>query len=349
VSNTYVRPATGAGQLRLHLNENTAGCSTAVLDAMRALSARQVACYPDYDEAIAAVALTFGVPAESVLLTNGLDEGILAVTAAAFRRRDGLTPDAIGVSPAFEMYESVVDGLGGRMQLVPLDASFRWSVADLLARVGAATRIVFVTNPHNPSGASVPADQLLDLASRVAPATLFVDEAYADFSGETLVEPSLLLSHPNMIVGRTFSKSYGLAGLRIGALVAAPETLSPIRRIVPPFSVNAIAAAVLPAALADRSRVASYFEESRRSRQALADACERLGLTAYPSTANFVLVNAGARASALVEALAARGIAVRDKSSSPGCAGCIRITTGTIADTDRLVAALEDAWRELHD
>lgn len=349
MSTPYVRPSPTAGRLRLHLNEHSAGCSKAAFDAIRSLSARDVACYPEYDEAIAAVAEAFGVPPHFVLLTNGLDEGILATTAAAFRRRDGGIPEAVGVSPAFEMYEMVVDGLGGRMRLVPLDADFVWSAMDIAAAVSEDTRIVFVTNPHNPSGTAVPRPKLLDLAARIGSATLLVDEAYADFTGETLVDASLLVSHPQIIVGRTFSKAYGLAGLRVGALIGAPETLSAVRKIVPPFSVNAVAAAALPAALADRAYVASYIEESRQSRRILTDACDRLGLKVYPSHANFMLVDAGPRASALVEALGARGIVVRDKSTAPGCYGCIRVTTGTTADTERLVEAMEDAWRELHD
>jgi histidinol-phosphate aminotransferase len=344
----YTRPSPTAGRLRLHLNENSAGCSQAALDAVRALSAQDIACYPDYDDVIAAVADTLAVPAESVLLTNGLDEAILATTAAAFRRRDGSIPEAVGVSPAFEMYEIVVDGLGGRMRLLPLDADFGWTASALAALCNESTRIVFVTNPHNPSGATVSRARLLDLAARVAPATLFVDEAYADFTGETLVDASLLRSYPHVIVGRTFSKAYGLAGLRIGALIAAPETLAPVRKVVPPFSVNSVAVAALAAALGDRSHVTSYIEESRESRRMLADACARIGLRTHAASANFMLVDAGALAQPLVNALAARGIIVRDKSTAPGCTGCIRMTAGRIADTSRLIAAMEDAWRELH-
>jgi histidinol-phosphate aminotransferase len=348
MSGPYTPPDAADGHLRLHLNENSTGCSPSALSVIRSLSAQELARYPDYGTAVEAVSKTFDVPREFVLLTNGLDEGILAVTAAAFRHRDGQVPGAVGVAPAFEMYEIVVDGLGGCMSLVPLDASLTPSVEALAGRVTAATRIVFVTNPHNPSGTCVSREDLLELARRVKPAWLFVDEAYADFTGETLIDAALLVTHANLIVGRTFSKAYGLAGLRIGALVAAPETLSAVRKIVPPFSVNTVAAAALPAALADRSHVASYLDESRQSRRILSGACERLGMKVYPAEANFMLVDAGPLASALVAALAARGIAVRDKSGTAGCAGCIRMTAGTISDTNRLVAAMEDAWRELH-
>jgi histidinol-phosphate aminotransferase len=343
----YLRPTAETGVLRLHLNENTSGCSPAALSAIRGLSAQDLGRYPDYQQAIADLARVFGVPADYVLLTTGLDEGILAATAAAFRRRDGFVPEAIGVRPAFDMYETTVDALGGRLLTVPLDSQFQWRASSLLPLVGAATRIIFVTNPHNPSGCCVPVSEILELAARVRPAVVFVDEAYADFTHDTLLDPDVLRSMPNIVVGRTFSKAYGMAGLRIGALVATPETLQPIRKIVPPYSVNAVAAAALPAALADLQHTSRYVEEARQSRDLIEDACRRLGLAVAPSAANFMLVRVGGAASALAEALARRAIAVRDRSREPGSEGCLRVTAGRIADTRRFVAALEDAWREL--
>ena len=343
----YARPFAAQGVLRLHLNENTAGCSAAALEAVQGLSAQDVARYPDYEPAIRAVSAAFSVPAESVLLTNGLDEGILAATAAAFRRRDGSIPEAIGVRPAFDMYETTVDALGGRFRTVPLDARFEWNASSLLAPVAPATRILFVTNPHNPSGRSVPLSEIIELATRVRPALVFVDEAYADFTQITLADAEVLRAMPNIVVGRTFSKAYGLAGLRIGALLAAPETLEPIRRIVPPYSVNAAAAAALPAALADQPHKSRYVDHSSRSRDLIADACSRLGFSVVPGDANFMLVHVGDRAAALVDALSRRGIAVRDTSRKPGCEGCFRVTAGLVPDTRRFLVALEDAWREL--
>jgi histidinol-phosphate aminotransferase len=343
----YARPIAEAGALRLHLNENTAGCSPRALAAVRALCAHDLGRYPDYDEAIDAASRALDVAPEFVLLTNGLDEGILAATAAAFRRRDGLIPEVIGVQPAFDMYGTMADALGGTMRRVPLDGNFQWTASSLAAHTSAATRIFFIANPHNPSGCRVAPTELLALAGRIAPVPLFVDEAYADFAGETLINTDVLLAYPNVVVGRTFSKAYGLAGLRIGVLVASPATLDPIRKIVPPYSVNAAAAAALPAALADRGQRASYVEESRRSRLLIADSCERLGFRVFASATNFMLVEIGESASAIVQALSDRGIAVRDRSREPGCDGCIRVTAGLIEDTARFVAALEDAWRDL--
>lgn len=328
--------------MRLHLNENTAGCSPAVLTALRALDRADAGFYPDYDDAIAAVAGHFDVPANHLLLTNGLDEGILASIGAAFRGRDASIPETIGVEPAFDMYEVCTTALGGRMRFVALNGEFDLDVDAVASAVTPATRIVFLTNPHNPSGRAYELEPLRALARRIAPVILFVDEAYADFSGASLIDRRTLAQVPNLIVGRTFSKSYGLAGLRAGALLAAPATLDPIRRVVPPYSLNAWAAAALPAAIADRAYRDWYCAQATESRGILSDVCSGLGLRTWPSSANFMLVNVGPDVGRVVAALAARGIRVRDRSTEHGCAGCIRITAGLVEDTRRAAAALEE-------
>ena len=328
--------------MRLHLNENTAGCSPAVLEALRALGRQDASCYPDYDVARAAVAGCFGVPDDHVLLTNGLDEGILAAIGAAFRHRTADIPETLGVTPAFDMYEVSTTALGGRMVTVPLAANYAVDTARVRAAVSSATRIVFLTNPHNPSGVTCDLDDLRTLARDIAPVLLFVDEAYADFSGDTLIDDRIFARLPNLVVGRTFSKAYGIAGLRAGAVVGAPATLAPIARVIPPYSLNAWAAAALPAAIADREYRAWYLEQAAASRALLTQACERLGLETWPSAANFLLVRVGERASEIVRALAARGVLVRDRSKEAGCEHCIRITAGIVDDTRRAIDALEE-------
>jgi histidinol-phosphate aminotransferase len=193
----------------------------------------------------------------------------------------------------------------------------------------------------------VPLSEILELARRTRPALVFVDEAYADFTGNTLIDAGGLRAVPNIVVGRTFSKAYGLAGLRIGALVAAPETLAPMRNIVPPYSVNVAAAAALPAALADERHTSRYIDDARRSRNLIAAACQRLGLGVVSGDANFMLIRVGTAAGALAHGLSRRGIAVRDMSQKTGCEGCVRVTAGHVSDTCRFLTALEDAWREL--
>jgi histidinol-phosphate aminotransferase len=328
--------------MRLHLNENTAGCSPAVIDTLRQLGRLEAGFYPDYDIARDAVAALFGVTPDHVLLTNGLDEGILAACATAYRDRTGGIPETLGVTPAFDMYEIYTDALGGRMVTVPLDADFALDAERLRRAITPRTRIVFLANPHNPSGVTIGLDAIRRLARAIAPVTLFVDEAYADFCGQTLIDRATLDANPTLLVGRTFSKAYGIAGLRAGAVIGAPLALAPLRQIVPPYSLNAWATAALPVAIADRNYRDWYIAQAAESRALLSEACARLGLRTWPAAANFVLVRVGPAVANVIAALGARGIRVRDRSNEAGCEQCIRVTAGLVEDTRRLVAALEE-------
>jgi histidinol-phosphate aminotransferase len=313
-----------------------------VFDTLGRLGRSDAGFYPDYDAARAAVARHFGVPDDFVLLTNGLDEGILAAIGAAFRDRTGGIPDTLGVTPAFDMYEVITTALGGRMVTVPLARDFAFDPDAFAAAVTPATRIAFLANPHNPSGRFEPIATFLDLARAMAPVILFIDEAYADFCGESAIDARVLAAHPNLLVGRTFSKSYGLAGLRAGSVIGAPAALEPLRKVVPPYSLNAWATAALPVALKDDEYRAWYCAQAAASRGLIADACAGLGLETWPSAANFALVRIGDRAAEVVGELAARGLRVRDRSAEPGCEGCIRVTAGIVEDTRRAVEALTE-------
>src|SRR6185437_140732 len=147
---------------------------------------------------------------------------------------------------------------------------------------------------------------------------------------------------PNVIVGRTFSKAYGLAGLRIGCLVGAPAVLDRIRHAIPVYSVNIAAVAAVQAALDDTAYLQAYVSQVNESKALMYAACDRLGLRYWTSGSNFVLVHAGDRAADLVSGVRARGIYIRDRSTEPGCAGCIRIGTGMVAHTEACIAAMDE-------
>jgi histidinol-phosphate aminotransferase len=341
VSYEYERVATPASGLRLHLNENTAGCSPAVLAALRALTRQDVAAYPDYGDAIAACAARLRVPADSLLLTNGLDEGIFLAALDALRGSSAATPfEAVVVVPAFDMYAACTDAVGGRVVEVPLGGGFQFPLEAVLGAIGERTRLVWVTNPNNPTGQIVPREAILRIAAVAGGALVFVDEAYVDFCGETLLNDDALDRMPNVLIGRTFAKAYGLAGLRAGALVGRPERLAPMRRAIPPYSLNVCAAAALPAALGDVPYFDWYVDQVSQSKAMLYDFLERRGVSHWRSAANFVLARFDGSSGRVAAGLAARGVHVRDRSADPGCAGCLRMTAGVTEHTEALVAAL---------
>jgi histidinol-phosphate aminotransferase len=232
------------------------------------------------------------------------------------------------------------------MQVMPAP-DFGFPEAEVLAAITPATRVVFLTNPNNPTGVSMPLAAIRTIADRVPPgAVVFVDEAYAEFAGESFIPE--LAAFPNVIVGRTFSKAFGLAGLRIGCLVGDPATMDRIRRAIPVYSVNVAAAAVIPAALGDTDHLNGYLAQVAESKALMYDACGRLGLKYWKSRANFVLVSAGERTEELVNGAFARGVYIRDRSREPGCSGCIRIATGVVEHTRRCIAAMEAALCAAH-
>jgi histidinol-phosphate aminotransferase len=169
---------------------------------------------------------------------------------------------------------------------------------------------------------------------------MFLDEAYVEFSDTSFLSGLALC--PNVVLGRTFAKAYGLAAVRAGYLVGAPQAIARVRSVTLPFSVNVFALAAVRAAVEDGDYVKWYVAQVEASRRRIYQGCERLGLEYWKSQANFVLVRVGPGAPALVDALAARGVYVRDRSTMPGCAGCIRITAGLLEHVDAGMAALED-------
>ena len=324
--------------LRLHLNENTAGCSPAVLAALRAIERTDTAFYPEYGPVTALVERSLGIAAGWVQLTNGLDEGLhVAAQAAARDSRDAST---VIVEPAFEMYAACADAAGLRQIHIPPPEDLSFPLDAVLRALDASVRLISVTDPGNPTGLPVPANAIARLAEAAPQAIVFVDEAYADFSGRTAIP--LLDRYRNVAVGRTFAKAYGLAALRAGALIAHPDTLGLFRRLLPPYSLNIAAVRALEAAVSDRAYLDWYVGESEQSRRLIYDLCRRAGFAYWPSEANFVLVRVGDQAAELVEALGRRGIFIRDKSRAPGCAGCVRITAGVSAHTRICVNAMED-------
>jgi histidinol-phosphate aminotransferase len=332
-------PDPGEG-LRLHLNENTGGCSPKVLDALRAVTAEQVAFYPDYGAATQACADLFGVDREWVALTNGLDEGIWAAATACLTT-GGPGAEAVIPVPTFDMYAACVDAVGGKAVTVPPGPGLAFPRAAVLQAVRDATRLVYLCSPGNPSGRAIAGADISAVSAALPPgALLFLDEAYADFGRGSFLP--WLAACRNVVVGRTFAKAYGLAALRIGCVIAHPEALSIVRRAIPPYSLNVCAIAALGAAIGDRRHHDWYCAQVSESRQLIYDACSRLGLSYWPSEANFVLVHVGRSATALVEALARRRIFIRDRSDEPGCAGAVRITAGVVEHTRACIAAMEE-------
>jgi len=330
-------PSPGQG-LRLHLNENTGGCSTRVLEAIRRVRSSDVSIYPQYREAVDQTARHFGVDPDWVLLTNGLDEGILMAAVAHIARAQVHDAETIIPQPAFDPYPNSTTAVGAQAVPVPPGPDFAFPTQAVIDSVTPRTRMIFLNTPNNPTGQLIPVADLARICESAPHAIVLIDEAYIEFGGTTFL-PQLAL-YPNVLLGRTFSKAYGLAGLRVGVVIGQPPSLDPVRSVTLPFNLNGVALTAIQAALEDTEFLPAYAAQVRESRERLYAALGRLGLTFWPSAGNYVLVRVG-DAAAFVDAMAARKVHVRDRSKDPATPGCIRITAGLTAHTDVAIEALE--------
>jgi histidinol-phosphate aminotransferase len=337
----YHPPLGGRTALRLDFNENTFGSSPRVMERLHTVTAEGLTKYPEREPAERIVAKHFGLQAEQVLLTNGVDEAIHLMCCAFLEAED----EALIATPSFFMYDVSVQMMTPHLRKVQADASLEFPFARFMAAITERTKLIIVASPNNPTGAVVSREHLLAIAAAAPQAVLMVDEAYYHFDGASVMDD--LATVPNLIVARTFSKAYGLANLRIGMLAGNAELLKYVRKVSSPYNVNGVALDCLPVALADEEYIAWYSKQVREGRERMMNGLRELGVPFFPSHANFVLINIGPKHKELVQAMRANGVLLRDRSADPGCDGFVRITIGLEEHVMRGLAALRMSLKEI--
>ncbi len=337
----YEAPSGARLGLNLDLNENTGGCSPRVLRKLQSLQTTDISQYPDREAGERVVARFFRVAPEQVLLTNGVDEALELFALTYLSEVD----EVIVVDPTFNMYPLDVAMTGATLVTVQSESDFEFPAEKVLAAITAKTKMIMIANPNNPTATIAPRPELMRVIEAAPNAAVLVDEAYFEFYGETVLD--LLPQYANLFVARTFSKAYGLAGFRIGALMGNAEQIGYVRRITPPFNVNTLALAILPTAIGDQQFIADYIRQVFDARSKLQSMCRELGLKFWPSYANFVLVEIGAKHAEFIEAMKQRGISLRDRSKDPRCEGCVRITVGTAEQNAILLEEMRSVLAEL--
>lgn len=329
--------------LRLDFNENTLECSPKVREALAQISAGSLTRYPEREPVEAIVAAHLGLKPEQVALTNGVDEAIHVLFEAFLDAGDELLLPV----PTYTMYEVYASATDARAVAVQAGDDLEFPFERLIAAITPRTKIIAVANPNSPSGSSATRAKLLELAQCAPQAVLLVDEAYYHFHGETVID--LIGTIPNLIVARTFSKAYGLAGLRLGLLAGPAELMRWIRRVLSPYSVNSIALACLPHALNDTTYLDWYVSEVLAARAEFEAALDAVKVRRWPTHANFILVDIGAKHAEFVRLMRATGVLVRDRSNDPGCDGRVRITIGTREQMKHAVIALNSTMATLRE
>jgi len=340
----YHPPLAGREGLRLDFNENTVGASSRVLARLSKITAGDLARYPERQPSEAILAKYLTVPESDLLLTNGVDEGIHLLCQAYLEQGD----EALVVVPTYSMYRIYMSATGAEVTSIPAGDGFTFPAGAVREHITDRTRLIAIANPNNPTGRLAPTEDIIQIARSAPETAILVDEAYFEFCGTTFL-PSRR-NHSNVFITRTFSKAYGLAGLRVGVLIGDPDQMFSLRRICSPYNVNAIALACLPEALADQSYIERYVNEILQSRARLENTLQSRSIPFWPSQANFVLARVGSTKSdsqAFVEQMRRRGILVRDRSSDHGCEGCVRFTLGPEEQTTRLLIALDEVLEVL--
>lgn len=337
----YHPPLGNREGLRLDFNENTGGCSPRVLERLRQLDGETLARYPEREKGESVVAAHLGVSPDELLLTNGTDEAIHLICETYLSPGD----EVLIVVPTFAMFEIYAAATGARVISISAGPDFAFPTETVIAQVNSRTRLIAVANPNNPTGAFVRPADLARIAQAAPDGALLVDEAYFEFCGETMA--SRWREIPNLFVSRTFSKAYGMAGLRIGLLMGNLEQMSVVRRGSSPYNLNSVALACLPAALADQQFIRDYVAQTVEGRCDLERELAAWGIRLWPSRANFVLFLLGERCKPFIRDMRERGLLVRDRSSDPGCQDCVRVTVGLREHNEKMLANLREVFANL--
>ncbi len=334
--------ADGRPLVKLSANENPLGTSPAALAARAEAASPERYPDPDSKALRAAIGAVHGIAPERIVMGTGSDE-VLHLAAQGYA---GVGDEVIYVRYGFSVYDIAARRCGAVPVVAP-DADYGTDVDALLALVTPKTRVIFVANPNNPTGSFLPSGEIARLHAALAPDVLLViDQAYGEYLDPQDDDGALALAeaHDNVLVTRTFSKIYGLAGERIGWATGAPALVDTLNRIRGPFNVSNSGQAMALAAVQDQAFVAQTREHNRIQRDRFVAALTALGnhgLRPLPSEANFVLVlfEGKLSAEAAYNGLAERGYIVRWLPNQ-GLGHALRITIGTAAQMDDIAAAL---------
>ena len=332
---TYEAPAEGReGKVRLDFNENTAGCSPAVIRALGKMSRKQIAMYPEYQRSTERLARHFGVRLSELLLTNGGDDALRVFFDTFVESGSSI----LICEPTFPMYRYYGEIAGARVEALRYGPDMEFPTPGILAALRRKPRVLFIANPNNPTGTLLQIAEIEKILRAATNTAVVIDEAYAEFSGVTLVP--YIGKYANLFITRTFSKAAGLAALRLGAVIAGAESLSYLRRAMPPFPVNLAALVAADAAVRDGRTIRAYVREIRRLRAWFEKKLHGLGVKTFPSAGNFLLANFGPGGPRLFQRLEREGLLLRERTKDLG-PGFVRITIGTQAEMELLLKKMK--------
>jgi histidinol-phosphate aminotransferase len=346
LSGEFVRARYGVSHVaKLGSNENPRGASAAVLAHLaESTTAGTLALYPDPSCSAlrALIAERLAVDPEQLLFGNG-SEDLLAIAAHTF-----LAPgdEVITVIPSFGLHIIYPQSVGAKVVTVPMRSDFEFDIDALVAAISPRTRMLIISNPANPVGCAMDVNDMRRLLNAVSPGTLVLwDEAYFEYACDEDGYPDSLAvlreSGLPWLLLRTFSKAYGLAGLRVGYGVAsAPELAGLMNRVRTPFNINQIAQQAAAVAFGDQVHVAASVKDARSGREWIRAALIKLGVNPARSRANFLFFDCGEDAARLAGRMLEDGVIVKPWRE-PGYENCMRVSVGNAADNALFIKSFE--------
>ena len=325
-------------EIKLNQNENPFDFpQTLKEETFRRFRERQWSRYPDFvpDALRLRLAEFVGWPKDGVLVGNGSNELIQATLMVLIKSRT-----RIGIPlPTFTVYRLISNILGAQVIDIPLNPDLSYNVGELISKSSeSGASALIINNPNNPTGSAIPEEGLKKILDEY-PGYVLLDEAYYEFCGHSGL--GFLSKYPKLIITRTFSKAMGMAGLRVGYLLAHPDLVAQISKAKLPYNINQFSLTAAEVALENMAIFRAAIDEVLKEKERLGKELRALaGLKVYPSEANFFLVESAVEPRVLFDELYEQGILIRDVSSYPMLSKCFRISVGTKEENDRLISAL---------
>jgi histidinol-phosphate aminotransferase len=321
--------------LKLDFNENLIGPSPKVIEAIRNIREKEIKFYPAYGELITTIAGFNKIDSSMVLPTNGADEAISYIFQTFIDKED----EVLTVKPTFAMPKVYAIASGCTYKEVSYNEKWIFPIDDFLSQINAKTKLIILTTPNSPTGESISESDLLKIVEKAQNSLILIDETYAGYSGTSFI--GLLENHHNILITKSMSKDFAIAGLRLGYIISSPENIEYVKRIVSPFSVNVIAAKAAVASINDIDHFNMVKKEVEQSKKLLMEGLSEIADKVYPSDANFLCVDFGKKAKFVYKKLLKARIKVKYHQEDSDLKGCFRISIPPIEGSRLILDTLK--------
>lgn len=321
-------------KVRLDLNENAWGCSSKVLEAIRHASVSDISLYPAYKSLINKLAQFYQIGEDNIIISNGGDDSIRCVFDCFVEEGDEILLPV----PNYGMFDIFSRIRGSKMIEVLYNEDFSFPAQRLLNLISEKIKLIIIVNPANPLGTVIAEQDLFETLKKAKDSLVLLDETYFHFVGKTYIP--LIEEHDNLIIVQTFSKVYGLTGLRLGLLFSNEKNIQSLAKVNLPFAVNTLALKAVSAALKDQDFIQQVVKNVATETEFLQMELGKLGIETHNCKTNFLLMKIGDRADEVYQQLQERGILLRNLNNYPLLQGYLRISIGKREDNLKLLEAL---------